>query len=356
MDLSFSFIEILALAGLFQCVSILVYLFFRAGRFSLIVIPVLFFLDLTAALYLDFASAFFRVEELGLLRVRFWLWMFLCPLSILFIHQVSDLSKSAPLYSYATLFPLGAALGFFMVQEPGQSSVRIEDSWMYLYGAVGATLGLPFLWVRRNVLQNVLKEPSGKERYWMIVSLVALTFLLIATVYLLLTDRLNFLEFRSIRTLIGLLFVYLAATYLFRIYPPPIKALTKEDKSASSTPTPEDQRILLEIQNKMEYEKVYLEPSYSRSNLAQELKIPEATLSRLISTYYGRSFPSVLNELRVREACQLLQETDAAINVIAEEVGFNSLASFNRVFKDQMGETASQYRQKKVKEASRLIG
>ena len=51
-----------------------------------------------------------------------------------------------------------------------------------------------------------------------------------------------------------------------------------------------------------------------------------------------------MNERRVDDAKRLLVETDAAIKTIAEEVGFNSLPSFNRVFKDLTGYAPSIYR------------
>jgi AraC-like DNA-binding protein len=37
-------------------------------------------------------------------------------------------------------------------------------------------------------------------------------------------------------------------------------------------------------------------------------------------------------------------ETDMPIKAIAEDVGFNSIASFNRVFRDILGQSPGQFR------------
>ena len=347
MDLSLSLIEVLAFAGLFQCVSILVYLFLKSGRFLLALIPIFFFLNLTAALYLDFGASFFEVGDVDLSKIRFWLWMFVCPLSVLFILQFSDLSKPLSFWGFLALLPLIFSLTITV-------NYHAEDlAFMYNAGAIGATLSLPFLWFRKNLLLQVKSEASGQERYWMILSLIGLTVVLISLIYAFLAENIEYSEYEAIRTLIGLLFVYLSATYLFRIYPPPIKALTRPTEKEELNE--ENKQLLERIKQKLEFEKVYLEPSYSRSDMARELEISESLLSKLMNQNFEGNFPTVLNKYRVEEACQLLEETTAPINVIAEEVGFNSLATFNRVFKEKMSDTASKYRQKKVKEASRKI-
>jgi two-component system response regulator YesN len=51
-----------------------------------------------------------------------------------------------------------------------------------------------------------------------------------------------------------------------------------------------------------------------------------------------------LNEYRVRDAQRLLAETNAPIQNIFEESGFNSITSFNRVFKELAGEAPKEYR------------
>ena len=103
------------------------------------------------------------------------------------------------------------------------------------------------------------------------------------------------------------------------------------------------------VENLINLERIYHEPSYSRSDLAKELNVAEASVSRIINLHFKKSFPQVLNEYRVEDAKRLLLDTDASIAVVAEEVGFNSISSFNRVFKDLAGQSPSSYRQNMIK-------
>ncbi|MBU6475348.1 MAG: AraC family transcriptional regulator [Alphaproteobacteria bacterium] len=65
----------------------------------------------------------------------------------------------------------------------------------------------------------------------------------------------------------------------------------------------------------------------------------------MINVAFGKSFPRLLNEFRVDDAKRMLQNHEIPVQVVASEVGFNSLASFNRAFRDVTSLTPTQYRQ-----------
>lgn len=67
-------------------------------------------------------------------------------------------------------------------------------------------------------------------------------------------------------------------------------------------------------------------------------------MSRVINVAFGKSFPRLLNEFRVDDAKRMLHDPAIAIQVVAAEVGFNSLASFNRAFREITSITPTQYR------------
>jgi len=144
------------------------------------------------------------------------------------------------------------------------------------------------------------------------------------------------------RTVIGLSFVYLVSTSLLRLYPKKSKASASKINKESFT---EDEKALAE---KIEYliftEKVYQEPSYSRADLAKECGYSETIISKIFNTAFQKTFPQLMNEQRVEEAKRLLSQTNASVKVISEEVGFNSMPSFNRVFKEIVGASPSAYR------------
>ena len=73
----------------------------------------------------------------------------------------------------------------------------------------------------------------------------------------------------------------------------------------------------------------------------------EQTISRLINSHFKKSFTDLVNHYRVEEAKQRLLSEETAITVIAFEVGFNSIASFNRVFKEKVGSSPSEFRSAK---------
>ena len=97
----------------------------------------------------------------------------------------------------------------------------------------------------------------------------------------------------------------------------------------------------------VEREKPYLHPEITLPRLALALEIPVAHLSRVINEHLGRNFFEFINHYRVEEAKRRLAGPDASSDkliTIALDCGFNSLATFNRVFKELSGRTPSEFR------------
>ncbi len=66
--------------------------------------------------------------------------------------------------------------------------------------------------------------------------------------------------------------------------------------------------------------------------------------SRLFREFSGITFSEYLLDKRVNHAANLLIQTKNAIHTIAESSGFSSIATFNRIFRDQKKCTPTQYR------------
>ena len=60
----------------------------------------------------------------------------------------------------------------------------------------------------------------------------------------------------------------------------------------------------------------------------------------------GIGFVDYVNKIRVREACRLLDTTDALSYEIASEVGFDNYKYFSSVFKKIMGCSPDKYRRR----------
>lgn len=193
------------------------------------------------------------------------------------------------------------------------------------------------------MLEDLYKEKAGKERYWLIFTLVFVNLLFLMTMLMSLTPLLGQADSVLIRTLFGLALVYLAGTSLFRIYPQSLSLVDRSEKGVELSQA--ELAMARRIEELLTLDKIYHEPAYGRADLARELEAQETIVSKVINQHFGKSFPQLLNEYRVEDAKQLLRETKASVKVVAEEVGFNSTASFNRVFRDLVGATPSEYRE-----------
>ena len=95
-------------------------------------------------------------------------------------------------------------------------------------------------------------------------------------------------------------------------------------------------------------EGVYREPGLSIGGLAAKLGVPEHRLRALINQRLGyRNFSDFLNSHRIADAQAWL--TDPAkvalpVLTIAMDLGYGSLAPFNRAFRDTTGQTPTDYR------------
>lgn len=61
-----------------------------------------------------------------------------------------------------------------------------------------------------------------------------------------------------------------------------------------------------------------------------------------------KSYVDFLNEIRIGQACKLLQNNDYSISQVCFEVGFNNLSNFNRKFKDTNSCTPSEFRRQQL--------
>ncbi|MBC7872866.1 MAG: AraC family transcriptional regulator [Ferruginibacter sp.] len=110
------------------------------------------------------------------------------------------------------------------------------------------------------------------------------------------------------------------------------------------------------LQQLMADKKPYLRPDLTISDLAVMVNCTRHHLSQLLNDTFRRSFYDFINLYRVEEAKQLLLEPardNHKIASIAYDSGFNSLSTFNEVFRKMTGQTPSQFRRQGGEDASR---
>ncbi len=92
-------------------------------------------------------------------------------------------------------------------------------------------------------------------------------------------------------------------------------------------------------------DRTYAEPLDVRS-LAQIACVSEAHFIRKFRATFGETPHRYLQRRRVERAMFLLRETDRSLTDICLDVGFNSLGTFSRTFRDIVGEPPSAYRRR----------
>ena len=92
----------------------------------------------------------------------------------------------------------------------------------------------------------------------------------------------------------------------------------------------------------------YIAENYRRnitvSELAEVLGYDYHYISRSFHRHFNMSFTDLVNTYRVEHACGLLESSDDTIVHIALDSGFQSVRTFNQVFKERTGLTPVAYR------------
>lgn len=99
----------------------------------------------------------------------------------------------------------------------------------------------------------------------------------------------------------------------------------------------------------------YQDPELSLSSLAEKIKMQPHELSKLINTVFNKSFNDFVNEYRVMDAVQKIQDPaydNITLLGIAFEAGFNSQSTFNRIFKQLAGKNPTEYKNDLKKQQS----
>ena len=106
------------------------------------------------------------------------------------------------------------------------------------------------------------------------------------------------------------------------------------------------QALLQQLSQLMQQQHLYRQSELSLPGLAAALDISVHHLSELLNVHLGKGFYELLNDYRLAQVCQMLSDPQCRLRVldIAFEAGFNNKNSFNRVFKEGLGLTPTQYR------------
>ena len=108
-----------------------------------------------------------------------------------------------------------------------------------------------------------------------------------------------------------------------------------------SRETEEFNRRLLRARDAMD--RAYAEP-LDLASVAAVANVSEAHFIRSFRNVFGETPHRYLQRRRVERSMFLLRETDRRVTDICLDVGFSSLGTFSRTFRDIVGESPSHYR------------
>lgn len=116
---------------------------------------------------------------------------------------------------------------------------------------------------------------------------------------------------------------------------------------------PVDRHLASQLDQAMA-EGIYREANLTIQALADRLNAPEHRLRKLINQQLGyRNFSSFLNSFRLRDAQEILASPERSrdqVLIIALDLGYGSIAPFNRAFKLETGMTPTEFRRKTLSE------
>ncbi|MFH6768155.1 helix-turn-helix transcriptional regulator [Gaetbulibacter aquiaggeris] len=129
----------------------------------------------------------------------------------------------------------------------------------------------------------------------------------------------------------------------------------EEKKSKSNEITTQDSALKDKIEEYVITNKIYTNSSITLFELANGLGMSSYELSLFLNKTLNKNFFDYINEFRIKNAMEILQNPDKKNLTILEilyEVGFNSKSSFNTAFKKFTKQTPTQYRENTLKSRS----
>ena len=297
------------------------------------VIDVLGPLENGVIVFAVFGSVFFWWFALSLFDDEFrWTWKKLVPFGLLLLLHGLSLVWS----------PLG-----------NESAIKVV-----MHNMVSISLMAHIVWIALHDLPDDLVDPRRRFRVFLGVAIG------ISGVLMGLGEVLaNIIGVAEGVTLIhALILMVLAFSFAFWLLTPNHALLGVEVQSKKGRISPEEEKRAQPVSaadmstfqklTRLMDDGVYREEGLTVAVLAGRVGVPEHQLRRLINRELGfRNFSAFLNARRLEDAKSLLAAPENArrqILQIALDLGYGSIAPFNRAFKEATGQTPTEFRKEKL--------
>lgn len=140
------------------------------------------------------------------------------------------------------------------------------------------------------------------------------------------------------------LIFYAFVLYFFNHKKTATTLFQKEKKTLKKVFTKEETRLVQQLEQLMEDQKMYINPDLKMPDLAEKLDISSHKLSQFLNDVIGESFTDFINKYRIEEAKQLMKTNSLyTIEAIGNQAGFKSKSAFYKAFKKLTATTPAKY-------------
>jgi AraC-like DNA-binding protein len=340
--------QAVALAGLIPCLFVMVYLVMPLRKSMANALPIAYFLALGA----NFLYYLLGTAEQTNLIVCLVAEAFPALSYLLLIQFLLGRTPNWPHFLMLPGSLIGAFPFLYALRHYKElcltDDVCLESEQIFmLYSAAIFSFVFLLLTVFLARYRTQGEGITGKDRdakYWLIVSVVFVNICLLGLSLLRVAGFIRPDSYDFSRIVLQIAFIYLIISSIFRVF----------TKSFAIQPLPyplhsgKEKELVGRLTELLEVRKLYTDPECNRALIARELGINENYASQLINRHYKRSITELLNDHRVEEAKRLLKETEEPITEVAFSAGFNSLPSFNRIFKEATSLSPRDFRKNSV--------
>lgn len=190
-------------------------------------------------------------------------------------------------------------------------------------------------------------------RFFIVASITVYTLLYIGFLLNIFFPVTSFKTLQQISFISGSLYIIIIGLYghrqgnLFASIDVDLKLIVPDNKPIDANkPNDKDEQFIRNLLDYMKAKRPFLSPDITLSLLAENLDVMPDYLSGIINNKLGKNFYDFINHYRIEEfknQCISPLNKDYTLITIAYECGFNSKATFNRVFKNSVGMTPSEY-------------
>lgn len=201
---------------------------------------------------------------------------------------------------------------------------------------------------------NFYSNLESKTLTWVNTLLISFVFTSFASLALNIIGKYYFVEAPFLLLIPSLIFSFLFFSIGLQGYSQNYSAtdLIYEEKVSSETPLKcsNNDHLKERLIKVFEEDNIYRNPDLRIVDVSILLHTNRTYVSKMINSDFKCSFSDFVNQYRVNEAKELLKDQSAdkyTIEYVSETVGFGSVHSFIRVFKDSEGITPGNFRAKK---------